>query len=171
MAKTKKQITKIIGVRDQNGVVQKGETLIAYPSDTTANGTSPENLNDGRYKFVFDYAEDGDGILALEYDFYIGGVIDLPAVPLGHGWIWYPVLTVEVDESPKTVNYEDLTDEWDNALPTTIPFPKITIMHSEEDLGFFITGITTTQFVITASTGGGATLPTDIHLKIQVGEQ
>lgn len=170
MAKTKKQITKIIGCRDQNGVVQKGETLIAYPRDTTSNGISPENLNNGKYKFVFDYAVDGDGILALEYDFYIGGVIDLPAVPLGHGWIWYPILTFGAGESPKTVTFASLTDKFTNALPTTIPFPKITIMHSREDLGFFITGITTTQFVITAKSVGGATLPTDVALKIQVGE-
>ena len=170
MAKTKKQITKIIGCRDQNGVVQKGETLIAYPIDTTSNGTLPENLNDGRYKFVFDYAVDGDGILALEYDFFIGGVIDLPAVPLGHGWTWHPKLTVGAGESPKTVQFVDMNDEFGNALPTIIPFPKVQIMHSEEDLGFFITGITTTQFVITAESGGGATLPTTVALKIFVGE-
>lgn len=165
-----KTITKYYPAWDENGVPVPGLTVVAYPKGTTSNGTTAQDQDNGRYKFVFDYEANGDGSLAYSYDIHKNGVKDLEAQDVGKFWEFYVDLVVAAGESTKVVEYKDINHQLGNALPTTIPYPKITIMHSIEDLEFFISDIQTTQFTINAASGGGATLPTTVRLKIAVGE-
>ncbi len=162
-------IIKYYPAWDENGLPQPGLTVIAYPKGTTSNGTNLQDQNNGRYKLVLDYEANGDGTLAYSYDIWKSGAKDLEAQDLGKLLEFYVDLVFGVGESPKTVEFKDINHQYGNALPTTIPFPKITIMHSTEDLEFFISDIQTTQFTIEVGTAGGGALPTTIRLKIAVG--
>lgn len=155
-------------LRDQNGVKQPSQTVVAYPFDTQANGTNPTDLTTGKYRFTFDYDADGVGILAMFYDVYVNSVLDAKKVPIGRGWFWLSTLAVDV--TPKTVLFTNLTDENRNALPATINNAKMQILYSEGDIQFYIDTLTTTGFKIYASSGGGAGMPLNVRLKIFVGE-
>ncbi len=164
-----KTIIYYVEVRDQDGVVQTGETIKAAPFGTSANWTYASNLNDGRYKLTFDPAVGGSGIMSRYYDIYNGPTKVLDKVYVGE-WAWFVKLTVDV--TPKVILFSDasMKDENNDSLPTTIPNVKITKMYEEKDLPFFIHTVTTTGFTIEASSGGGGKLPVDVWLKIQIGE-
>lgn len=155
-------------VRDQNGVIQPGETVIAYPYGTLANPTNAANPGDGTYRFTFDYVADGNGVISRFYDIYRGAVLELTKVPWGDAWLWLVNLTVNI--TPKLVLFNALVDENGDALPAAILNAKIQIMYPENDMTFFISALNDNGFTIEASVVGGVSLPVDVNLKIFTGE-
>lgn len=156
-------------VRDQFGVGQSGKTVIYYPWETVANGTTAgPGVGTGKYVVVIDPTSNNNKICRY-YDIYVDGEKHDEKVFIGE-WVW-PV-KLNVNETPKVVLFSDesMKDENNESLPTTIPNVKITKMFEEKDLPMFIHTVTNTGFTIEAGSGGGVGLPVDVWLKIEVGE-
>lgn len=165
-----KTLTDSIVVLDEDtGKGQTGKTVIYYPWNTTANGTTAvPGVGKGKYVVTIDPTLDNDKI-AKYYDIYINGELHDEKVFIGV-WMWFVKFTMDV--ALKVVHFSDASvkDENGESLPTTILNVKIGIMSPKKDLPFFISDIQETQFTIEASMMGVDELPVDVWLKIEVGE-
>ena len=144
-------IREILTLLDQHGEGLTGQTLIAYPAGTVANGTTATDLGTGEYELVIDPLGN-NAKMSKYYDIYIDGVLK-QRNKFFQNWEW-KVANKEIRKET-TLVFADLTDENGDALPTTITNAEIILLPKADRLGL-ISAITDTNFTINVSTAGGA---------------
>lgn len=156
-------------VRDQHGAGQPNKTVVYFPWETVANGTTATpGVGTGKYVVEIDPSSNNNKICRY-YDIRVDGVEHDNKVFIGE-WVWFVKLTVDVAQMAVLFSDVSMKDENNESLPTNIPNVKITKMFEEKDLPMFIHTVTDTGFTIEASGAGGVKLPVDVWLKIEVGE-
>ena len=144
--------TRHIKITDDDGAAQTGKTVIFYPAGTAVNGTTASEVSGltGVYAVVLDPTDPDGNIIDRRYDVWWDSAKKLDDEEIGY---WFFTIDIEMTSDTYTITYASESD-----LPSPIPNATIVGLVPQEDMGVYVSSVSTTVAVIKTN-GMGSYIP------------
>lgn len=145
-------ITKVhtVTVVNSSGVPTSGKTVIFYPAGTSSNGTTAVDNSDGTYTVTLDPASPDGNIIDRRYDIWWDGAKQIDDEEIGY---WYFTIDISMTSDTYTITYASEAD-----LPSPIPSATVIGLVPQENMGVYLSSVSTTAAVIKTN-GIGSYIP------------
>ena len=144
--------TRHIKITDDDWAAQTGKTVIFYPAGTAVNGTTASEVSGltGVYTVVLDPTDPDGNIIDRRYDVWWDSAKKLDDEEIGY---WFFTIDIEMTSDTYTITYASESD-----LPSPIPNATIVGLVPQEDMGVYVSSVSTTVAVIKTN-GMGSYIP------------
>ena len=144
--------TKHIKITNDSGDAQTGKTVIFYPAGTSSNGTTASAVSglNGVYAVVLDPASPDGNIIDRRYDVWWDAAKKLDDEEIGY---WFFTIDISMTSDTYTITYASEAD-----LPSPIPNATVVGLVPQEDMGVYVSSVSTTAAVIKTN-GLGSYIP------------
>jgi hypothetical protein len=132
--------THTVPITDSNGKPTTGKTVIFYPADTSSNGTTATDNEDGTYTVVLDPTDPDGNIIDRRYDIWWDSAKKIDDEEIGY---WYFTIDITMTSDTYTITYASESD-----LPSPIPSATVIGLVSHKNMGVYLYSVSTTAAVI-----------------------
>jgi len=159
-------IKKTFKITDIWGNIQKGKTVMVYPSGTIANGTEATDNNDGTYTVEFNPFTNPD-VMNETYDIWWDDSKQRSDVSFGE-WLWR--FKINMTSTIETIVYANLKDsEGEPIIPSKMPKAECVGLVSKKDFPVSCIDIDDLSITLQRGSFGSGIFPIPIIVSILAG--